>query len=150
MVVEHTAEELLNRARHAAAERVRRSRGVPADKMLTEMALTIEANAATIVSHNTPDASPALTPTDITAMCDRLKESATQIASTPSGQVTMPDHALSTSEAVEAFAHAAATGGSVLITAAPNQAGTTAYVIDLIRRRMQQLGWNSDMVAIVR
>lgn len=170
---------LLERARRASRWLARNKSAVQIDEMLVEMSRTIEANIPAILRHNVADVDRmapddpmrdrlSLTEERIRSITADMRAVAAlpsplgvtlSTAVRPNGlsirKVSVPFGVIGViyearpNVTLDVFSLCVKAGSAVVLKGGHAAAGTNAFVVDLMRRRLQQLGWNDDIVALL-
>jgi hypothetical protein len=129
---------------------------------LVEMSLTIEANIPAILRHNAVDTAnsgdtAAIGEQDIRRATEEMRRVAAMPArfgcnvampSPTAGQAITYDD-VDPVAVVATLATAVKAGNAAMLKSRPSTMDTNCYLVDLIRRRLQQLGWNHHIIAIL-
>lgn len=170
---------LLERARRASRWLARKKSAAQIDDMLVEMSLTIEANIPAILRHNAADVDRMAPDDPMRDRLSLTEERIRSITADMRAVAALPSPlgvTLSTAErpnglsirkvsvpfgvigviyearpnvTLDVFSLCVKAGSAVVLKGGHAAAGTNAFVVDLIRRRLQQLGWDDDIVTLL-
>ncbi len=176
---QHSVSEILTQARRASRWLARKKTPQQIDEMLVEMSKTVEANIPAILRHNAEDLSAmptddpmrdrlALTEERIMAIAADMRA----VASLPSPlgkillsiqrpnglsirKISVPFGVIGViyearpNVTFDVFSLCIKAGSAVVLKGGRAASSTNTFVVDLLRRRLQQLGWDDNIVSLL-